>query len=264
MSTKEITLEYNGYKIKIEIKNDYESAIDTIKKKLYFIDKDLEKVTIFYFDEDNLENDIDEDSFDEAYESQKWGIRRKDENEEDEKGDNKGKEDNEISEEKLEEEKKKLTKKLQNEVNEEIKQKIENLKNKFKKIANERIKANNLKYEKKIKELNDIIKQLIEKNKTIIEENKTIQTNCIEKIIEYAEEKLKNQMEFLNSDFYKNIDSQLKDSNININTKNRTIEKEIQSLEKNQTEMSEVMNNCKNNFREIYLRASNKNINGNK
>ena len=67
-------------------------------------------------------------------------------------------------------------------------------------------------------------------------------------------------MEFLNTDFYSNIDSKLKESNININTKNRTIEKEIKSLEKNQNEMSEVMSNCKNNFREIYLQASKKNL----
>ena len=260
MSTKEITLEYNGYEIKLKIKKDYESAIDTIKKTLYFQDKDLENVGIFYLDEDDCENDVDEDSFDEAYGFEKWGIRKKNEEEEDKKGN--GNEDNGISEEKLEEEKKKLTKKLQNEVNEEIKQKIEDLKNKFKKIVNERIKANNSKYEQKIKDLNDIIKQLIEKNKTIIEDNKTIQKNCIEKIIEYAEQKLNDQMEFLNTDFYSNIDSKLKDSNININTKNRTIEKEIQSLEKNQSEMSKVMDNCKNNFREIY-KASQKNINGN-
>ena len=231
-------MEYNGYEIKLEIKNNYESAIDTIKKKLYFQDKDLENVFVFYIDEDDCENDLDEDSFDEAYVFLNWRIRRKDEyKEEDEIIDKKEKEDKGISEKKLEEEKKKLTEKLQNEVNEEIKQKIEDLKNKFKKIANERITANNLKYEKKIKELNDIIKQLIEKNK---------------KIIEYAEQKLNDQMEFLNTDFYNNIDSKLKDSNIHINTKNRTIEKEIQSLEKNQNEMSEVMNNCKNNFREIY------------
>ena len=70
-------------------------------------------------------------------------------------------------------------------------------------------------------------------------------------------------MEFLNTDFYSNIDSQLKDTNIYIYIKNRTIEKEIRSLEKNQDEMFEVMNNCKNNFREIY-QASKKNINGNK
>ena len=113
MPTKEIILEYNRYKIKLKIKNDYESAIDTIKKTIYFRDKDLENVNIFYLDEDNLENDVDEDSFDEAYYSQKWGIRRKDENgEEDEIIDKKEKEDKGISEEKLEEEKKKINKKI--------------------------------------------------------------------------------------------------------------------------------------------------------
>ena len=109
MSTKEITLEYNGYEIKLKIKNNYESAIDTIKKTLYFQDKDLENVDIFYFDEDDCENDVDEDSFDEAYGFEKWGIRKKKE-EEDKKGN--GNEDNGISEEKLEEEKKKINKKI--------------------------------------------------------------------------------------------------------------------------------------------------------
>ena len=138
-----------------EIEDNYESAIKAIKKKLYFKDKDLEKVSIFYYDEDNLENDVDEDSFDEAYESGKWGIGRKDEDEEnneaEEKEDKKG-----ISEDQLKEEKEKLEKelrkKIQKEVNEKVKQKLEELKNKFKKIANEKISANNSKYEKKIKD----------------------------------------------------------------------------------------------------------------
>ena len=267
MPSKEIILEYNDYKIKLEIEDNYESAIKAIKKKLYFKDKDLEKVSIFYYDEDNLENDVDEDSFDEAYESGKWGIRRKDEDEEnneaEEKEDKKG-----ISEDQLKEEKEKLEKelkkKIQKEVNEKVKQKLEELKNKFKKIANEKISANNSKYEKKIKDLNDIIKQLIEKNKAIIEENNKIQKSSIEKIIEYAEQKISNQMEQLNSNFTENINSQLSSSVININTKNKTIDKEIKALEKNQTEMAEIMNNCKNNFRDIYMMASKKNINGNK
>ena len=71
-------------------------------------------------------------------------------------------------------------------------------------------------------------------------------------------------MEQLNSNFSDNINSQISSSVININTKNKTINKEIKALEKNRNEMAEIMNNCKNNFRDIYMMASNKNINGNK
>ena len=71
-------------------------------------------------------------------------------------------------------------------------------------------------------------------------------------------------MEQLNNDFSDNINSQISSSVININTKNKTIDKEIKALEKNRNEMAEIMNNCKNNFRDIYMMASNKNINGNK
>ena len=71
MITKEITLEYNGYEIKLKIENNYYSAINTIKRKLYFQNKDLENVIILYLDEDECEIDLDEDTFDEAYQSKK-------------------------------------------------------------------------------------------------------------------------------------------------------------------------------------------------
>ena len=36
MVEKEITLDYNGYEIKINIKNDYNETIEIIKKKIVF------------------------------------------------------------------------------------------------------------------------------------------------------------------------------------------------------------------------------------
>ena len=82
MSSKEkkITLKYNDYEIDLKIKNNYEEARNTIKKKLYFQDKDLAKLELYYIDDDNDENNIDIDTFEEAFNSSVWAIRRFDEN----------------------------------------------------------------------------------------------------------------------------------------------------------------------------------------
>ena len=204
MSTKEITIKYNGYDIQLEINNDYNSTLEIIKKKLYLQDEDLGNIFIYYIDEDNLENELDEDNFDEAYESVNWTIYRNDQNKNEKETDGK-----ELEEEKknLEKElKEKLKEKLKKEVNEKIKKKIEELKTKFTKIANEKIMAITSKYEKKIQELNDTIKQLIEKNKIIIQENNKIQKSCLDTIIEYAEQKLNENLENLDNNIFNKED----------------------------------------------------------
>ena len=215
MSTKEITITYNGYDIQLEIDNDYKLTLENIKKKLYLQDEDLKNMYIYYFDEDGDENEVEEDNFDEAYKFMKWVIHRNDQNKNEKK----------INEEESEKDKKnlekhlkeKLKEKLKKEINEKIKQKIEELKSNFTKIANEKIMAIISKYEKKIQDLNDIIKQLNEKNKIIIQENNKIQESSLETIIEYAKQQLEEHIEQLDNNIFKNEEHQNEVNNNNNN-----------------------------------------------
>ena len=176
-NSREITLKYNGYPIPITITDNYKDTINTIKKKLFL--QDLKRMEIFYFDEDNLENDLQEDDYDDAFFFfliKVWGLRLKNEGDggdEDEVKKDEGK--NAISEEKVEEIKKDLEKKFQKRQKELI--------SKFTKIANEKITANNKKYEEKIKKLQEIIKSLKEKNKKDLDEINKMQEASILKVI---------------------------------------------------------------------------------
>ena len=264
MSTKTITLRHNGFEIPITITDNWEETMKNIRNKLYFREKDLKKYDIFYFDEENFENDLSEDDYDSVYSDEVikvWGLRPKNSEEEEnddgdgdvgnDKGNNKG-----ISEEKQEE----ITKDLEKKFQKKQKQLVE----KFKKIATEKIAANNLKYEERIKKLEQTIKSLKEKNKKELDEINKIQEESVLKIMEelsdYAENKIGEQLNNFNSQFTEDLQTQIKNSSIEINTKSISVKKVISSMDNNQNEMNEKFKDTKDIVRDIY-KASQQNMN---
>ena len=261
MSTRTITLKHNGFEIPITITDNWEETMKNIRNKLYFREKDLKKYDIFYFDEENFENDLSEDDYDSVYSDEVikvWGLRPKNSEEEEnddgdgdgdvgnDKGNNKG-----ISEEKQEE----ITKDLEKKFQKKQKQLIE----KFKKIATEKIAANNLKYEERIKKLEQTIKSLKEKSKKELDEINKIQEESVLKIMEelsdYAENKIGEQLNNFNSQFTEDLQTQIKNSSIEINTKSISVKKVISSMDNNQNEMNEKFKDTKDIVRDIYEKS---------
>ena len=72
---KQIILKYKDSEINLTIKNDFVEAINEIKRKLNFQDKDLEKYELYYLDEEEDENILDEENFEEAFNYSVWGLR---------------------------------------------------------------------------------------------------------------------------------------------------------------------------------------------
>ena len=251
-NSREITLKYNGYEIPITITDNYKKTMETIKKKLFLQDKDLKRTEIFYFDEDDLENELQEDDYDDAFSNEEikvWGLRLKNEGDggdEDEVKKDEGK--NAISEEKVEEIKKDLEKKFQKRQKELI--------SKFTKIANEKITANNKKYEEKIKKLQEIIKSLKEKNKKDLDEINKMQEASILKVIndvsEYAEKKIVEQFEDFNEDITEKINTEMQKTNIDMNTKSNDLKKKISSMGDEKEKLDSVFNDTKDNVRDLF------------
>ena len=136
---KEITLSYNGYNIKVNIKNDYAEAMDAIKKNLYLQEKDIQKLSLVYIDDDEDEVDVEEEQFDEAYNSSNWKLNKQDEEEDETAKGNNTPDITEIKE--------KIKSNTQKEVNQKIKKIKEDLINKFTKITNEKIALVQSQYE---------------------------------------------------------------------------------------------------------------------
>ena len=260
MSTKTITLRHNGFEIPITITKNWQETMENIKNKLYFREKDLKKYDIFYLDEESLENELNEDEYDDVYKDEEikiWVLKNPDE---DEKGDGNGDGDDVsndkgnnkvISEEKQEE----ITKDLEKKFQKKQKQLVE----KFKKIATEKITANNLKYEERIKKLEQTIKSLKEKSKKELDEINKIQEESVLKIMEelsdYAENKIGEQLNNFNSQFTEDLQTQIKNSSIEINTKSISVKKVISSMDNNQNEMNKKFTDTKEIVRDIYEKS---------
>ncbi len=256
---REITLNHNKYKIKIKINNDFEKTKEIIKKKLYFQDKDLNKFTLYYYDDDHLECDIDEDSFEEAFapEITEWGLRSNLNEEEEEEIPS----DKKINEnlEQLQDMKEKVKKRV-NEVQKEVNEKVQKIKNeliaKFTKIMNEKISDINKKYEEKIKKLEEINKSLCEKNKIALEQmekaNESSMNNIINNISKYAEDKIGKQIDDYNKDFTENLERQITSSKIQINEEKKKINEKIEELTEKQNNMTSTMEKSKACFRNLF------------
>ena len=252
---KEITLYHNEYEIKLKIKKDFEETKKAIKEKLYFQDKDLNKFELFYLDEDEDENNIEEDTFEDAFNSNKWGLRSNE-------VDNINPEENDKLKIDLEDVKEKIKNKVnktQKEINEKVKAIKDELISKFTKLANNKISENNKKYEKKIQNLEKIIKSLKDKNKTIIEEiekehESSIKTS-LEQLTNYAESKIQEQMEQYNNEFVDTLDSKITDSTVKLKEVNNEVKNKINELNEDQEKMKNTMDTIKNNVSEIFNKS---------
>lgn len=245
---KKITLKHNGYEITLKIKNDYEESKNALKKAIYFQDKDLEKFELIYIDEEEDENVIDEDNFEEAFESSTWGLRPID--------------DNNQPAVNLEEIKTKVNdkvKKTQKEVNEKIEKIKEELKQKFIKIANEKITTNNLKYEAKIKKYEEIIKSLKEKNKLILKQVEDAHEESVKKIIdeisEYTEKKVENELDQYNNEFSDNLNSIISESTLNIENTNKEVKKITDDLISIKEKMKDAMDGSRLIISDIFNKS---------
>jgi len=256
---KEITLFYNGYEVTVNIKNDYTGAMSAIKEKLYLQDKDLEKFSLVYIDDDEDEVDVEEDQFDEAFNSSKWKFNKQEE-EEDETA--KGNNTPDISEIK-----EKIKSNTQKEVNQKIKKIKEDLINKFTKITNEKIALVQSQYEEKIKKLEETIKSLKEKNKQSMEEiekrhEESVQ-NILNEVSKYAEERINNSIDIYNEEMTNVMNSQIQNDTTEFKNIEEKISKDFSKITTQQENMRESINDSKTNFSEIY-RMSVQGMNNNK
>ena len=245
---KQITLKHNGYEISLKIKNDYEESKKLLKEKIYFKDEDLEKFELFYIDDEEDENIIDEDNFEEAFNTSTWGLRPID--------------DNNQPAVNLEEIKTRVNnevKKTQKEVNEKIEKIKEELKQKFIKIANEKITANNLKYEAKIKKYEEIIKSLKEKNKLILKQVEDAHEESVKKILdeisEYTEKKVENELDQYNNEFSDNLNSIISESTLNIENTNKEVKKITDDLISIKEKMKDAMDGSRLIISDIFNKS---------
>ena len=243
MSEKEITLSHNGYEIKLNITNDYNESIEAIKKKLYFQNEDMEKYSLYYYDDEGDEVDVDEDQFEDAYGSSKWGLRKQEVEEP-------------TPQVNISEIKDKIQDNAQKDINAIINKIKKDLMNKFTKISNEKISANNLKYEEKIKKLEKIIKSLKEKNKQIVETMKKSHEESVNSILntvsEFAQNEMVNHMSILNTNFTKDLNNGIQICNNQTQKTIEEIKSKINEVNTQQEAMKQSIELSKDKFKEIY------------
>ena len=236
MSEKEIILLHNEFEIPLNITSDYNESINALKKKIYFQDKDMENYSLYYLDEEGDEIDVDEYQFDDAYNSSKWGLRKQDED---------------ISEVKA-----KFEENAQKYVNAKINKIKKDLMDKFTKIFNEKISANNLKYEEKIKKLEQTIKSLKEKYKQIIETMKKSHEDSVNSIInqvsQFAGNEIMSHMSKLDKDFDENLKTGIYTFNNETGKIVSSIQENIENVGGRQNMMKQSLDASKPKFLEIY------------
>ena len=241
MSEKEITLSHNGYDIKLNITNDYNESIEAIKKKLYFQNEDMDKYSLYYFDEEGDEVDVDEDQFDDAYGSSKWGLRKQEE---------------QTPQVNISEIKDKIQDNAQRDIDAKIKRIKQDLMNKVTKISNEKISANNLKYQEKIKKLEKIIKSLKEKNQKIIETMQKSHEESVNSILNtvstFAQNEIVNHMSTLNNDFAKDLNDGIDNCNNQTGKAIKEIKVKIDDVSTQQSQMKKSLDESKTTFANIY------------
>ena len=253
-TTKEIILKYNDYEIPIKISKDLEECKEGIKKKLYLKDLNSDKWSLFYYDEDEYENDIDEDCMDEAFEAKFWGLTQEEKSNDDH---------NKVNSEEI---KKKINKKMKSEqksIDEKINKIKQEITEKLTKAFTERISA----YEKKIEQLKEINKSLKEKNKKIIEEmTKSHESSILEilkKVQSYSQERIGAELDIYNQMFNTELSSTVEKNKSLIEKQNTNIKDMISSFNKYKDNLQNTLEQSKINFSEVYNQSM-QNINLNK
>ena len=255
MSEKEITLNHNGYEIKVKIKNNFKETKENIKKTLYFRDNDIEKYKLYFIDEEDDQIEVDDEdnikNFDEGFAKAKiWGLELIDEIE--------GGKGNANLDEIIEK-----MKNVKEAMNDQAKAFQRNITNKFKEISDKKISELSQKYENKIKNLEDIIISLKKKNKDlidIIEKMKEIQDSSIKNILNYAEAKFEEKLDEYNAESEQSLNSKISESKLGINQSSVNIRNSLNELSKNQQDIQGKIEDSKEYFKSIY-QLSLRNIN---
>ena len=73
---RRIKVIYDDNIIKVDIPNNYEEALEEIRKALYLKKEEMDLLDISFMDSEGDENYLEEDNFDEAFESEKWFITK--------------------------------------------------------------------------------------------------------------------------------------------------------------------------------------------
>jgi hypothetical protein len=245
-TTKEIILKYNDYEIPIKISKDFEQCKEEIKKKLYLKDLNSDKWSLFYYDEDEYENDIDEDCMDEAFEAKIWGLTQEEKTDDDH---------NKVNSEEI---KKKINKKVRSEqkaIDEKINKIKQEITEKLTKAFTERISA----CEKKIEQLKEINKSLKEKNKKIIEEMTKFHESSIQdvlnKVKSYSQERIGAELDNYNKMFKTELSSTIDKNKSLLEKQNTNIKNMFSSLSIYKNNLQNTLEQSKNNFSEVYSQS---------
>ena len=224
---RKVDLHYNGYKIPIRIEKDFNKIITKIKESLYLTKEDMNKLSISFKDSEGYENMLDEDTIEDAFQSEEWTISKdEDEEEQEKKQDKNDKSDKEI-------------KKLKNE----------------KKQALEQVNALKI----KIKEINDKWKESFEKLKNnFINElqqreniNKTNIENITKNLTESAQNIIAQKVEEYNNNISEVLKTKIEESTINLNNNKDDFAKTVEELTKTQSEIKNTVEQSKIKFIDI-------------
>lgn len=245
MSTKEIILKYNGYEIPIKISKDLEQCKEEIKKKLYLKELNPDKFSLFYFDDDGYENDIDEDSIEEAFEAKEWGLTQEEKKEDDDQT-------KKVNSEEINKKIKKKVDSEQKSVDERINKIKQEITEKLTKAFNDRIS----KYEEIIEKLKNANKSLKEKNKMIVEEMTKLHESSIQEILKnvqsYSQTTISTELENYNKMFNSELESAIKQNKEMIEKQNSNIKHILSSINQYNSNLQNSLRASKVNCRNIF------------
>ena len=226
--TKTITLKYNGFKdIKVEIPNNYDKALEALRQKLYLTKEEIESFAISFQDSGGDENFLDEDTIEDAFNSEAWDITKE----------SSGPMPDQDKKDKKEED----VKKIQEQTTETCI-----------KYMNDKIKELNEKWKQKMKELKT---QLTKKFKEELDKREKVNKENIEaimsKLSKDAKEYVEKQVNSYNSNISTILQSQIDDGKDKLNKEKETIVNDGNELQNINKEIKTAVEESKNKFTEI-------------
>lgn len=228
---KKITLEHNKYKIPISIPNDYKKVKEIIMKALYLSEEEMERITIYYHDEEGDEANLEEDSYEDAFKSEVWITRKN------------SQEPQTVAQKGFSQEDK----------NKIIIETIE----KCNKIMNDKISEINKQWLNIIDQVKINFKTQLEKRKDI---NKTIIGNLMDTLSNKAKELLEEKVNTYNENISGLLKSKIDQSVAELDKEKENAEKNKNDLLQVQNNIKEAVNQSKEKFNEI-ISMSQANIN---
>ena len=226
-ATADITMHYNGFNISIEIKNDYKTIKETIRNKLYLTEEDMESFSIIFVDSEGDRNILDEDNFDEAFNSQDWSMERN-------------------------------VEKVNNNFHLDDLHIKEEMTNNFVIILKNKLKERDEFWENKIKNIKS------KYNKEIEELNKNYMKKALEDMSKFVKKNLGDKLEEYNNIINDIMNTNIKNSKINLNDANNGVQKTMEEISQIQENMKQNLEISKINFEDfIYKSKINNNNNFN-